>query len=114
MSVFLSITIIGDTKDEYDFFFHKINNIFLHILLWYSLNKEESYGLPKRGTYMKAKKFLLILCLVLCVVLTGCQTSPKEVDSEKAMNNFIQKLDEGNYTVEVKDYLKSRGVEVRF
>jgi hypothetical protein len=56
---------------------------------------------------MKAKKYLLILCLVLCVVLAGCQTSPKEVDSEKAMNNFIQKLDEGNYTVEVKDYLKA-------
>ncbi|MBR4462557.1 MAG: hypothetical protein IKS51_08270 [Erysipelotrichaceae bacterium] len=56
---------------------------------------------------MKAKKIVLAALLALCLILAGCQTSPKEVDSEEAMNNFLKKLDEGNYTLEVKDYLKA-------
>ncbi len=56
---------------------------------------------------MKSIKQLLTATLLLCCLLTGCQGSPKEVDSEKAMNNFLQKIGEGNYTIDAKNYLKT-------
>ncbi len=56
---------------------------------------------------MKSIRHLLMAALLFCCLLTGCQGSPKEVDSEKAMNNFLQKIEEGNYTIDVKDYLKT-------
>ncbi len=56
---------------------------------------------------MKSIKHLLTALVLLCCLLTGCQGSPKEADSEKAMNNFLQKIEEGNYTIEAKDYLKT-------
>ena len=56
---------------------------------------------------MKSIRHLLMAALLFCCLLTGCQGSPKEVDSEKAMNNFLAKIEEGNYTIEAKDYLKT-------
>ena len=56
---------------------------------------------------MKSIRHLLMAALLFCCLLTGCQGSPKEVDSEKAMNNFLAKIEEGNYTIDAKDYLKT-------
>ena len=56
---------------------------------------------------MKQIKHLLMTLILLCCMLTGCQGSPKEVDSEKAMENFLNKIAEGNYTIDAKDYLKT-------
>ena len=49
------------------------------------------------------RKHLTILLIILCCILSACQKKP--VDSETAMNNFLNKLEEGNYVMKVKDYL---------
>ena len=54
---------------------------------------------------MKIRKHSLLLLLVLCCGLSACQKTPEPVDSEKAMKNFLNKLEEGNYVMTVKDYL---------
>ncbi len=59
---------------------------------------------------MKMKKYLLPILIALCLVLSGCEEGNKPaagVDSEKAMENFLNKLDEGNYVMEAKDYLRT-------
>ncbi|MBR5341955.1 MAG: hypothetical protein IK151_08550 [Erysipelotrichaceae bacterium] len=56
---------------------------------------------------MKFKRYVPVLVLILCCILNGCQASPKKVDSEKAMENFLRKIEEGNYTMNAKDYLKT-------
>ena len=39
----------------------------------------------------------------MCCILSACQKKP--ADSETAMNNFLNKLEEGNYVMKAKDYL---------
>ena len=58
---------------------------------------------------MKMRKYLSILLMVLCLVLSGCQKNeePKAADSEKAMENFLNKLEEGNYVMDSAGYLKT-------
>ena len=53
---------------------------------------------------MKNRKYLLILLALLCLVLTACQKN-EPADSETAMNNFLNRLEEGNYVMRAKDYL---------
>ncbi|MBQ1467357.1 MAG: hypothetical protein IIZ27_02655, partial [Solobacterium sp.] len=61
----------------------------------------------------------LILSVVLCFSLTSCaggvpatptpdstKNTTEEVSSEKAMENFLAKVDACNYTVDAKDHLK--------
>ena len=58
---------------------------------------------------MKMKRILSILLMVLCLALSGCQKNeePKAADSEKAMENFLNKLEEGNYVMDSAGYLKT-------
>ncbi|MBO4358206.1 MAG: hypothetical protein J5796_00205 [Erysipelotrichaceae bacterium] len=56
---------------------------------------------------MKSKHCLLILLITLCMVLSGCQKASGKADSEKAMNNFLRKIEEGNYVIDAKEYLKT-------
>lgn len=56
---------------------------------------------------MKAKKFLMVLLLALSCVLTACQGgSSGTVDSEAAMNNFLKKCSDGDYTITAEDFIK--------
>ncbi|MBR4162902.1 MAG: hypothetical protein IKR11_05215 [Solobacterium sp.] len=74
---------------------------------------------------MKHFKFLLISFLLLCMSLTSC-TKPESEDSsaavpesvepepqdngetaETAMNNFLKKVEEGNYTILAEGFLKT-------
>ena len=57
---------------------------------------------------MKKRNFLMIL-MILCLALCGCQNTlqSQKPDSEKAMENFLNKLEEGNYVMEAGDYLKT-------
>lgn len=50
------------------------------------------------------RKYLTILLIMLCCILSACQKN-EPVDSETAMNNFLNKLEEGNYVMKAKDYL---------
>ena len=59
---------------------------------------------------MKSIKYLLIPVIVLCLILTACKgKTPSDAadTSEQAMENFLRKLDEGNYTMNVEGYLKT-------
>ncbi len=60
---------------------------------------------------MKSIKYLLIPVIVLCMILTACQRKTPSGDgaasSEQAMENFLNKLEEGNYTMNVEGYLKT-------
>ncbi|MBR5755067.1 MAG: hypothetical protein IKX97_04520, partial [Erysipelotrichaceae bacterium] len=56
---------------------------------------------------MKSKHCLLILLMTLCMVLSGCQKDSGKADSEIAMNNFLRKIEEGNYVIDAKEYLKT-------
>lgn len=56
---------------------------------------------------MKKIKQLLIVLVALCFILSGCQDGSGTADSEKAMENFLAKLEEGNYVIDAKDYLKT-------
>ena len=50
---------------------------------------------------MKSWKYLVIPFIILCFCLTACkgkETTP--VDTEKAMDNFLAKIAEGNYTID--------------
>ncbi len=56
------------------------------------------------------RPLLIILCLL--VVFTGCsdtqpQPEPHQPDAETAMDNFVRKLQAGNYVVDVEDYLRT-------
>ena len=53
---------------------------------------------------MKTRRFLTILLIMLCCILSACQKA-QPADSEKAMNNFLNRLEEGNYVMKAKDYL---------
>ena len=60
---------------------------------------------------MKSIKYLLIPVIVLCLLLTACKGKTPSDDgaasSEQAMENFLNKLEEGNYTMNVEGYLKT-------
>ncbi|MBR3360801.1 MAG: hypothetical protein IKG39_05655 [Lachnospiraceae bacterium] len=59
---------------------------------------------------MKSIKYLVIPVIVLCLLLTACKgKTPSDAadTSEQAMENFLRKLDEGNYTMNVEGYLKT-------
>ncbi len=53
---------------------------------------------------MKQRNHSWIVLIALCLVLSGCQK--KQPDSEKAMENFLNKLEEGGYVMESKGFLK--------
>ena len=52
---------------------------------------------------MKTRKYLTVILIILCCILSACQKQP--ADSEKAMDNFLNKLESGNYVMKAKDYL---------
>ena len=61
---------------------------------------------------MKSIKYLLIPVIILCLLLTACKGKTPSDDggaasSEQAMENFLNKLEEGNYTMNVEGYLKT-------
>ena len=49
------------------------------------------------------RKYITVLLIILCCILSACQK--KTADSETAMNNFLNRLEEGNYVMKAKDYL---------
>ena len=49
------------------------------------------------------RKYITVLLIILCCILSACQKKP--ADSEAAMNNFLNRLEEGNYVMKAKDYL---------
>ena len=50
---------------------------------------------------MKSLKYLVIPFIIMCLILTACKgKEPAAVDSEKAMDNFLAKISEGNYTID--------------
>ena len=54
----------------------------------------------------------LLLILSLLLITAGCASQetpaePSEPDAETAMNNFLNKLEKGNYVVEPSDYVKT-------
>ena len=56
------------------------------------------------------KPYIIVLLLSLCLILTlgACGgTEPGEPDPETAMDNFVKKLEAGNYVIDVEDYLKT-------
>ena len=62
---------------------------------------------------MRIMRKTLLALLMLCLVLTACTKkdetegmTPAEI-SEKAMDNFLAKIKDGNYTIDAKDYLKT-------
>lgn len=59
---------------------------------------------------MKSIKYLLIPVIVFCLILGGCKgKTPEEnaASSEVTMDNFLRKVEEGNYTMNVEGYLKT-------
>ncbi len=60
---------------------------------------------------MKSIKYLLIPVIVLCLILTACKgktpSDGGEPSTEQAMENFLNKLEEGNYTMNAEGYLKT-------
>ena len=60
---------------------------------------------------MKSIKYLLIPVIILCLFLTACNgktpSDGGEPSTEQAMENFLRKLDEGNYTMNAEGYLKT-------
>ncbi|MBQ6333875.1 MAG: hypothetical protein IJI46_02240 [Erysipelotrichaceae bacterium] len=62
---------------------------------------------------MKVFKSIFIVLLLMCFFLTSC-TEKDETEglsnaeiSEKAMENFVAKLEEGNYTIDAPEYKKT-------
>lgn len=58
------------------------------------------------------KTTILVLLLSLCLifVLASCgnnSSQPGELDPETAMDNFVKKLEAGNYVVDVENYIKT-------
>lgn len=59
---------------------------------------------------MKSIKYLLIPVIVFCLILGGCKgKTPEEnaASSEATMDNFLRKIEEGDYTMNVEGYLKT-------
>lgn len=64
---------------------------------------------PERDN-MKTGKIVSVLLIALICLLTACggnETPAAEPDPEKAMENFLAKLDAGNYVMNAGDYLKT-------
>jgi hypothetical protein len=60
--------------------------------------------------HMKIMKMLPVSMLAACLFLTSCQKDPTEgmtnpEISEKAMDSFLNKISEGNYTISSKGFL---------
>lgn len=50
---------------------------------------------------MKSLKYFVIPFIIMCFVFTACKgKEPAPADSEKAMDNFLAKISEGNYTID--------------
>ena len=50
---------------------------------------------------MKSLKYFVIPFIIMCLFLTACKgKEPTVPDSEKAMDNFLAKIAEGNYTID--------------